>query len=114
MAPSPDQIQRAQALEAEIAKRMNEVKGASGPAEAEPDAARKYMDSASAERTTNNTMRHQYKVLNDAEKANMLKVKDMGLALHDFVASLGSSREISLAKTKVEESVMWAVKHITG
>jgi hypothetical protein len=24
------------------------------------------------------------------------------------------SRELSLAKTKAEEAVMWAVKHITG
>jgi hypothetical protein len=59
-------------------------------------------------------MRHQYKVLSDAEKANMQTVKDMGLAFHDFIAGLGNSREISLAKTKVEEAVMWAVKHITA
>ena len=26
---------------------------------------------------------------------------------------IGSSRELSLAKTKIEEAVMWAVKHIT-
>jgi hypothetical protein len=73
-----------------------------------------FVDSASDARTTNNTMRHQYRVLTDAEKANMLKVKDMGLAFHDFIDGLGKSREISLAKTKVEEAVMWAVKQITG
>lgn len=74
----------------------------------------KYVESASDKRVVNNTMRHQYKVLSDAEKANMLTVKDQGLALHDFLSSLGNSRELSLAKTKVEEAVMWAVKHITG
>ena len=47
-------------------------------------------------------------------KANMAKIKDMGLAFHDFVGSIGNSREISLAKTKIEEAVMWAVKHITA
>ena len=26
---------------------------------------------------------------------------------------LGNNRELSLAKTKIEEAVMWAVKHIT-
>lgn len=70
--------------------------------------------STSDERTINNTMRHQYKVLNDAEKVNMQSVKDQGLAFHGFIESLGNSREISLAKTKIEEAVMWAVKHITA
>jgi|ERR1700677_2129501 len=72
------------------------------------------IDSTSDARTTNNTMRHQYKVLSDAEKAAMLKIKDDGLALHTYIASLGKSRELSLAQTKVEEAVMWAVKHVTG
>jgi hypothetical protein len=72
------------------------------------------VDSASDDRTINNTMRHQYKVLSDAEKANMTTVKDLGLKLHSFIENLGPSRELSLAKTKVEEAVMWAVKHITG
>jgi hypothetical protein len=72
------------------------------------------VDSASDARTVNNTMRHAYRVLNDAEKANMQAVKDAGLAFHDQIAGLGNSREISLAKTKVEEAVMWAVKHITA
>lgn len=72
-----------------------------------------FVDSKSDDRTVNNTMRHQYRVLSDAEKANMAKIKDMGLAFHDFIDGLGKSREISLAKTKVEEAVMWAVKEIT-
>jgi len=72
-----------------------------------------HIDSASDSRVVNNTMRHQYRVLSDAEKANMATIKDMGLSFHDFIAGMGSSRELSLAKTKVEEAVMWAVKHIT-
>jgi hypothetical protein len=72
------------------------------------------VQSTSDDRTANNTMRHQYRVLNDAEKANMQTIKDMGLAFHDFVAGLGGSRELSLAKTKIEEAVMWGVKHITA
>ena len=62
----------------------------------------------------NNTMRHKYKELTDAEKVNMTTVKDLGLNFHEFVSGLGNSREASLAKTKIEEAVMWAVKHITG
>lgn len=71
------------------------------------------VDSKSDDRTVNNTMRLQYRVLSDAEKANMQAIKDQGLAFHQFVDSVGQSREISLAKTKIEEAVMWAVKHIT-
>ena len=63
-------------------------------------------------------MRHQYKVLSDAEKQQMQAVKDMGLDFHTYVSGLAltdrGSRELSLAKTKIEEAVMWAVKHITG
>lgn len=72
------------------------------------------VSSTSDQRTVNNTMRHAYRVLSDEEKARMQKIKDDGLAFHDLVAGLGQSREISLAKTKIEEAVMWAVKHITA
>lgn len=69
--------------------------------------------STSDERTVNNVMRHEYRVLSDDEKAQMKKIKDMGLEFFTFLESMGSSREISLAKTKVEEAVMWGVKHLT-
>jgi hypothetical protein len=58
-------------------------------------------------------MRHEYRVLNDAEKEQMKMVKDFGLEFHQICDHMGSSRELSLAKTKVEEAVFWAVKHIT-
>jgi len=72
------------------------------------------VDSTSDQRTVNNTMRHAYRVLSDTEKAQMRDIKDAGLAFHDLVGSVGQSRELSLAKTKIEEAVMWAVKHITA
>lgn len=72
------------------------------------------VDSASDDRTVNNVMRHEYRVLSDAEKAQMQKIKDLGLDYHEFVDSIGQSRELSIAKTKIEEAVMWAVKHVTG
>ena len=72
-----------------------------------------FVDSKSEDRTVNNTMRHAYRVLSDAEKAKMQAIKDEGLKFHDL-AELGHNREISLAKTKVEEAVMWAVKAITA
>jgi hypothetical protein len=51
--------------------------------------------------------------LTEAEVANMNTVKSAGREFYDLVASMPSSREISLAKTKIEEAVMWAVKGIT-
>lgn len=72
------------------------------------------VNSTSDERTVNNTMRHAYRVLSDEEKTSMQEIKDMGLAFHDRIGALGNSREVSLAKTKVEEAVMWAVKSITA
>ena len=71
------------------------------------------MDSTSDGRTKNNVMRHEYKVLSEDEKAAMKRVKDLGLEMIEFVDSMGQSREFSLAKTKVEEAVFWAVKGTT-
>jgi hypothetical protein len=71
------------------------------------------VDSTSDQRTVNNVMRHAYRVLSDEEKAQMQAIKDKGLELHNLLESVGQSRELSLAKTKTEEAVMWAVKHIT-
>lgn len=71
------------------------------------------VSSTSDERTANNVMRHQYRVLSDMEKAQMQAIKDKGLELYSLIESIGTSRELSIAKTKAEEAVMWAVKHIT-
>lgn len=72
------------------------------------------IDSASDQRNVNNVMRHEYRVLSDQEKLQIQTIKDMGQALHTTLGTIGDSRELSLAKTKVEEAVMWAVKHITA
>lgn len=71
------------------------------------------VDSTSDARTINNVMRHAYRVLSDAEKAQMQAIKDQGLAFYQTIAGLGDTRETSIAKTRVEEAVMWAVKHLT-
>ena len=74
-----------------------------------------YVASESDERTVNNAVRHQYRVLNDAEKETMLWIKDQGLTMMEFIAErVPAGREASLAKTKIEEAVMWAVKGLTG
>lgn len=62
----------------------------------------------------NNTMRHQYRVLTEEEKGRVGMVKLKSEELLNYLAALPPSREMSLAKTKVEEAVMWAVKGITA
>jgi hypothetical protein len=74
-----------------------------------------YVGSESDGRTVNNAMRHQYRILTDAEKRAMVRLKDMGV---EFLATIDvcvpKGREASLAKTKIEEAVMWAVKALTS
>lgn len=75
------------------------------------------IDSASDDRTANNAVRHQYRALSDSEKADMVALKDHGAAFLQAIDAVerrsAPSRELSLARTKVEEAVMWAVKHVT-
>ncbi len=72
------------------------------------------VSSAGDDRTANNDVRHQYRVLTDEEKAAMTEIKDLGAAFLSRVDELGQRREYSLAKTKIEEAVMWAVKGLTA
>lgn len=86
------------------------------------------VDSKSDERVVNNVMRHAYRVLSDAEKVQMQAIKDKGLEFVELLQRVSgydgpagpapfdyrlTSRELSLAQTKIEEAVMWAVKHVT-
>lgn len=97
-----------------------------------------YIDSASGERTANNAVRHQYRVLTEEEKAQMVAIKDKGAEFLDLIESLRTppqpvepavaldegvdpveysimtfDRELNIAAERIEEAVMWAVKHVT-
>ena len=72
------------------------------------------VDSASDDRTANNAVRHNYRVLSDAEKQQMVELKDLGAALITKCNEVGKSRELALAITNAEQAVMWAVKHVTA
>lgn len=88
----------------------------------------KHVDSASDARTANNAVRHAYRVLSEAEKAQMVAVKDKGaefLSLLDDVQHAKAAqetgslpamfdRELDIARQRIEEAVMWAVKHVTA
>jgi hypothetical protein len=80
------------------------------------------VNSISDERGVNNVRRHAYRVLTEDEKVQMQNLKDQGLTFVELLHQIGgtdrsgdcqSSRELSLAQTKIEEAVMWAVKHVT-
>lgn len=58
--------------------------------------------------------RSSYRELSESEKQSIQDIKTKGADLYDYISSLGTSRETSLAKTKIEEAVMWAVKAISG
>ena len=60
------------------------------------------------------TITDDIRVLTNEEKAQMQAIKDKGLELHNLIESIGASLEISIAKIRTEEAVMWAVKHLTS
>lgn len=87
------------------------------------DAVRDEMKSTDDARVGNSPMRHSYRVLGDAEKALMTAIKDKGGEMLTLLHQAGgtdvqggrmASRELSIAQTKIEEAVMWAVKHVTA
>ena len=72
------------------------------------------MNNQGDKRVVNNVMHHESRALTSLEKELVQTVKDQGLEFWLLCNSVGQSRELILAKTKIEEAVMWAVKHITG
>lgn len=58
-------------------------------------------------------MRTVYRELTEAEKETLYVFKTNAGDLYTMLESFGNSRELSTAKTKLEECVMWAVKHLT-
>lgn len=72
------------------------------------------ISSTSDERVANNVMRHEYKILDETGKAQMKAVKDAGREFWELIDKIGASRDLSLAKTHIEDAVMRAVRHITG
>lgn len=58
--------------------------------------------------------RRKYRPLNVSEAKLVSQIKDNASFLHLVISQSSPSRERSLALTKLEEAVMWAVKGITG
>lgn len=62
----------------------------------------------------NDVFRPKYRQLTADEQNLMLTIKQDAKLMHDTLDRCTPSRETSLAKTKLEEAVMRAVKGITG
>ncbi len=60
-----------------------------------------------------NTFRKQYRELSETEKEFLDIIKDKAQELFNLFDERPNNRELALAKTKLEESVMWAVKGLT-
>lgn len=80
-----------------------------------------HVNSAGDDRTANNAVRHTYRVLGEAEKAQMVAIKDKGAEFLNLIEQvrphaslLQDDRCLNIAVEKIEEAVMWAVKHITA
>jgi len=58
-------------------------------------------------------IRPEYKELSELAKAKVAEIKGLGVDLLTIFMEVGQSRELSLAQTKLEEAIMWAVKHLT-
>ena len=57
-----------------------------------------------------------HKVLSGAEKQEMQAVKNSGetfMELLDFLETENPTLEIAQAKFRLQEAIMWAVKHVT-
>lgn len=55
-----------------------------------------------------------YRSLSADERERMYMVKEKGKEFLDMLDEIGSSEELLIAKRRIEEAVMWAVKHISA
>lgn len=64
-----------------------------------------------------NVFRPQYRELSEEEKARLDTLKTAAEVLHEMMFIDGTDkgqREMALARTNLEQAVMWAVKGITS
>lgn len=58
--------------------------------------------------------RKRYRQLSDAEVALHDELKDRATDLYAVIERIKACRETSIAKTKLEEAIMWAAQAITA
>ena len=55
-----------------------------------------------------------YRALSTAERNQMYAIKEKGKEFLDLCDQIGTSDELKTAKIRLEEAVMWAVKHLAA
>ena len=61
-----------------------------------------------------NVFRKEYRALDESQKARMNQIKNEAQKLYEsFDWAIGDQRMLAIAKTNLEQSVMWAIKAIT-
>lgn len=78
------------------------------------DLAKKYEELYPQESLAKDVMNKEPKKLSTEQIKNIGLIKSIGNGFHEMLDLLPVNREISLAKTKLEESVMWAVKGVSN
>jgi hypothetical protein len=62
---------------------------------------------------TKDVFRKNFVNLSDEDKERILAIKYMADTLYSAFNVIGPNREVSIARTKLEESIMWAIKGLT-
>lgn len=65
------------------------------------------------EKMPTSRFRPKYRALSDAEKKLHDNIKDNAQYMERLFDLIPPSREVSIALTKLEESIMWAIKGLT-
>ena len=55
----------------------------------------------------------KYRALSDVDASLVTRIKEAATGLYVLIGCVEAPREQALAKTKLEEAVMWAVKGVT-
>jgi len=63
----------------------------------------------------NNVFRKSYTSLDESQKSRINQIKDDAQKLWDSIDwAIGDKRMLALAKTNLEQAVMWAIKGVTA
>ncbi|GAB4358292.1 MAG: hypothetical protein Kow0026_19100 [Oricola sp.] len=66
------------------------------------------------EKASNDRVGMYYRTLSDTESAMVFRIKEQGQEFIELIDSLGESDETRRAKARIEEAVMWSVKHVSS
>ena len=60
------------------------------------------------------TFRRAHRVMSEEESDHLSRIKERAQELLDEIRAIGETRETALAKSRLEEAVMWATKGLTA